>query len=102
MSAYMIIFAEISDRQKFLEGYSRAASALVEQYGGRYLLLGPGGMVLEGLDMESPSVAVSEWPDTDSALAFWNSDEYAEAKKLREGISRVEVVLMEGELISHG
>ena len=102
MSAYMIIFAEISDRQQFLEGYSRAASALVAQYGGRYLLLGPGGMVLEGLDMAAPSVAISEWPDKESALAFWNSDEYAEARKLREGISRVEVVLMEGELLNRG
>jgi uncharacterized protein (DUF1330 family) len=39
-------------------------------------------------------VVVSEWPSRTSALAFWNSPEYAEVKKLREGLADVEVILV--------
>jgi uncharacterized protein (DUF1330 family) len=41
---------------------------------------------------------ISEWPDKDAALAFWNSAEYAEVKKLRDGIADCQVLLVEGEM----
>ena len=36
---YMIVFVSIHDREKFLSGYAPAAAKLVEQFGGRYILL---------------------------------------------------------------
>jgi uncharacterized protein (DUF1330 family) len=41
------------------------------------------------------SVVISEWPDKAAALKFWNSPEYQAAKKLREGIARVDVSVIE-------
>ncbi len=90
--AYMIIFAKISDRDAFLKGYSAATAPLVEKYGGRYVMRTPGGTLLEGPWGEGASVAISEWPDEDAIQAFWNSPEYAEAKKLRDDISEVQVI----------
>ena len=44
---------------------------------------------------QGASVVISEWPDEAAALAFWNSPEYAEAKRLREGLAEVSVLLIE-------
>lgn len=92
---YMIVTAELTDRARFLADYARVVPALVARFGGRYLLQGSGGQFLEGGWCESPSALVSEWPDREAALRFWNSPEYAEAKKLREGTGRFQVLLFE-------
>jgi uncharacterized protein (DUF1330 family) len=100
MPAYMIVVATIADRQAFISGYGAAAGALVDRFGGRYLLRGPGAELLEGSFGEGASVVISEWPDKDAARRFWTSPEYAEAKKLREGIADCQVLLIEAPAIN--
>jgi len=95
MRAYMIILAKISDRDAFIQGYSKATAPLVEKHGGRYVMRAPGGGLLEGAWGEGASVAISEWPDRQAIHSFWDSSEYAEAKKLREGISEVQVLVID-------
>ncbi len=99
MAAYMIVTATIADREKFIQSYGAAAAALIEQFGGRYLLRGPGAELLEGAFGDGASMVISEWPDKEAAKRFWNSPEYAEAKKLREGIADVQVLLIEAPKI---
>lgn len=104
MPAYMIITAKISDREAFITGYGAAAAKLVAHYGGRYVLRAPGAALLEGEDAGGPdfagaSVVISEWRDKAAALAFWNSQDYAEVRKLRDGIAEVQVLLVEAPLI---
>ena len=41
------------------------------------------------------SLMVSKWPDKAAALAFWNSSEYQEVKKLRNGVADCQVLLVE-------
>ncbi|MEM1261747.1 MAG: DUF1330 domain-containing protein [Pseudomonadota bacterium] len=94
MAAYMLIAAKIHDRDRFIAGYGKAAAELVAEYGGRYVVLAPGAELLEGTLSGYTSVAVSEWPNRQRALDFWNSDAYAEIKKLRDGIADVEVILV--------
>ncbi len=98
MPAYMIISAKISDRDAFINGYGKAAAALVAQFGGRYVLRAPGVELLEGEFGNGASVVISEWPDKQAARTFWNSPEYAEVKKLRHGLAQCQVLLVEGEL----
>lgn len=94
MTAHMIITAHVTDREAFMAGYAPAAAKLVEQHGGEYVIRGPGAKQMEGAGWNGASVAVSRWPDRAAAEAFWNSDEYAEVKKLREGIAEVSVLLI--------
>ena len=101
MTAYMIVTARIHDRDAFIQGYGQAAGALVERFGGNYVLRGPGAECLEGNFGDGASMVISEWPDKDAAREFWNSPEYAEVKKLREGIADCQVLLIEAPKI-HG
>ena len=100
MPAYMIVTAKISDRDAFIQGYGAAAGALVEKMGGKYLLRAPGAELLEGDFGAGASMVISEWRDKDAARAFWNSAEYQEVKKLREGIADCQVLLIEGAKIN--
>ncbi len=102
MAAYMIILARVDDRERFLAGYAAEAGALVERCGGKYVLRAPGGICLEGSIGDDRSVVISEWPDMETARAFWDSAEYQDIKKLREGICDVEVVLVEAPTIGTG
>lgn len=99
MPAYMIIAARIGDREAFVSGYGKAAAELVQRFGGRYVLRAPGACALEGAFGDGASVVISEWPDRESALAFWNSPDYAEVKRLREGLAEVQVLLVEAPKI---
>ncbi|MEM8985931.1 MAG: DUF1330 domain-containing protein [Pseudomonadota bacterium] len=99
MAAYMIVSAKIKDRAAFLEGYGKATSALIAQFGGRYVLRGPGAELLEGDWGDGASMVISEWPDKEAAKRFWTSPEYQEAKKLRAGIADCQVMLIEAPKI---
>lgn len=100
MPAYMIVIARIADRDAFINGYGAAAGKLVAQFGGKYVLRGPGAELLEGDFGDGASVVISEWPDKDAARAFWHSPEYAEVKKLRLGLADVQVLLIEAPKIN--
>jgi uncharacterized protein (DUF1330 family) len=97
--AYMIVTAKIHDRDRFIAGYGAAAGKLVEAFGGRYLLRGPGATLLEGSFGTGASVVISEWPDKATAQKFWDSPEYQEVKKLRAGIADCQVILIEAPAI---
>jgi len=100
MPAYMIVTAKIADRDAFISGYGAAAGALVAKFGGRYILRGPGAELLEGDFGDGASMVISEWPDKDTAKAFWDSPEYTEAKKLREGIADCQVLLIQAPSVT--
>jgi len=97
MAAYMIIAVKMNEgaRDKFVSGYGTAVPAIVKQYGGEYVLVAPGAELLEGKLEGYTSMAVSKWPSKADVMKFWNSDEYAEVKKLREGLGECEVLVVE-------
>lgn len=100
MPAYMIVTAKIHDRDRFIQDYGAHAAKLVAEYGGKYILMQPNAQLLEGHFADGGSMVISEWPDKETCLRFWNSPEYAEIKKAREGISEVEVMLIEAPSIT--
>ncbi len=100
MPAYMIVTAKIADREAFIGGYGAAAAKLVAQFGGKYILRGRGAEMLEGSFGDGASMVISQWPDLDAARAFWNSPEYADVKKLRDGIADCQVLLIEAPPIN--
>ena len=100
MKAYMIVRCVIHDREKFISGYGAEAAKLLEKYGGRYLIRAPGAIPLVGIEEDNNSVVISEWPSKQRALEFWNSHEYQEIRKLREGIAECKVLVVEADAIT--
>ena len=100
MTAYMIVTAKIADRDAFIAGYGAAAGALVEKFGGKYVLRGPGAQLLEGSFGDGASMVISEWPSKEAALTFWHSPEYGEAKLRRAGVAECQVLLIEAGKIN--
>lgn len=95
MAAFMMIACKIHEREKFISGYGQTVPKLVDKFGGEYIVVAPGAELLEGNLEGYTSVAISKWPSKTAAMAFWNSDEYADAKKLRDGLADAEVLLVE-------
>jgi uncharacterized protein (DUF1330 family) len=99
---YMIVFGAFTDLDRFLATYQAAVAPLIETFGGRYLMVGHGLQVLEGAFPGGGGSVISVWPDRAAALAFWNSAQYAEVKKLREGTGQFQVVLVDAPDVSAG
>ena len=95
-SCYMIVLGAFTDFTRFMATYQVAVGPLIAQFGGEYLLVGSDLQLLEGSFPEGGGSVISKWPDRAAALAFWNSPEYAQVKKLREGTGTFQVVLVDG------
>lgn len=96
MSAYMIVFAKIHDRERFINDYGIPTAKLIGEYGGEYVLRGPGVESLEGGLFEGTSAVISKWPSKDAIKAFWNSEAYAKLKAARQPVSDAHVMIVEG------
>ena len=94
MPAYILVSATVHDPEAF-GPYAQRAAELTAQFGGKYIVPGTHTEILEG-ESGYQAALVSEWPSLEAAKAFWNSPEYTEARKLREGLADVQVLLVDG------
>jgi uncharacterized protein (DUF1330 family) len=91
--AYIVVETDIHDAEQY-EHYKQAAPAAVAAAGGRYLVRGGELAVLEG-DWQPTRLVLLEFPDLEAAKRFYDSPEYQEAKRLREGAARMNMVAVE-------
>jgi len=101
MAAYMIVFAAISDRERFINDYGIPAGELVARYGGEYVVRAPGVTSLEGGLFEGSSAVISKWPDKAAIEAFWNSEDYQALKALRQTLATAHVMVIEDMVIEN-
>jgi len=94
MPAYLIGRVEITDRERYAE-YMKVTPAVIERFGGRFIVRGGDVVTLEG-PPETHRIVVIEFPTLDQAKAFYNSDQYLEAKKLRQGAATAQFIAMDG------
>jgi uncharacterized protein (DUF1330 family) len=94
MPAYLIVETDIHDAEQY-EKYKAVSPAAVASGGGRFVVRGGELAVLEG-DWAPKRLVVLEFPDLDAAKRFYDSPEYQEAKKLREGAASLRMVAVEG------
>ena len=94
--AYLLVQGQVTDREGF-KAYSAALPPIYRKYGGEYLALVPAAAVdvAEGA-VEDRSIVLARFPSKAAARAFWDSPEYAAAKKLRAGKGTFFVTILEG------
>ncbi len=95
MPAYFFVdILEITDENK-MEEYRSKVVASVEQYNGRYVVLGGQYEQVEG-DWCPKFPVMIEFADKDQVKRWYNSAEYREIKDLRIDGTRSNAVILEG------
>jgi uncharacterized protein (DUF1330 family) len=93
MPAYVIVETEIHDPEQY-ERYKAAPDA-VRGGGGRFVVRGGELAVLEG-DWNPSRLVLLEFPDLETAKRWYDSPEYREVRKLRDGAANLRMVAVEG------
>jgi uncharacterized protein (DUF1330 family) len=94
MPAYVMVDVEIENPVRY-EDYKALTPASIAAYGGRFLVRGGETRVLEG-DWQPGRIVLLEFPTLERALEWWNSDEYAPAKAIRQRTSRTRMIVVDG------
>ena len=94
MSAFIVIRIKTDD-PSLLQPYQMAARPVIESFGGRFIVRGGSVVTLEGPE-ESRRIVIIEFPSLKDAKACYHSEEYSNARKLRENIAEAEFIAVEG------
>ena len=91
----MLVYGTIDDRAKFMSYVGALAqSGLYVEANGYYEAMTPALEVFEGEPPPNRAVITVRFPCLEKAQAFWYSDEYADIRKIREGIADFEVLVL--------
>ena len=94
MAAYLVVEIEVKDPAEF-ENYKQMGGAAILLYGGKYLVRGGAMTTLEG-DWYPERFVIVEFESAEKARQWWNSQEYEEAKNLRQRVANTRMILVEG------
>ncbi|PWJ21263.1 DUF1330 domain-containing protein [Jannaschia seohaensis] len=90
---YVVARIRVQDKDGF-EEFKRLSGPVIAEYGGRVLVRDPAPDVREGA--AEGLVIIVEFDDPGTARAFYESEGYTEAKRVREAVSQTELVLATG------
>jgi uncharacterized protein (DUF1330 family) len=93
MTAYVIYEAVVTDPEQY-EHYKARAAVSVKAAGGRYIARGGDVESFEGA--EPARVVILEFPTLAAATAWYRSEEYTEAKVLRENACQARLFVVDG------
>jgi uncharacterized protein (DUF1330 family) len=90
---YWVIRADVTDMERY-KAYMAANAGPLAKYGARFLARGGRSETVEGSSRSRNTVI--EFPSYQAALDCWNSPEYQAAIKLRQPVSTLDLVVVEG------
>lgn len=82
MSAFLFLDTKIKDPQAY-ETYKALAKPIAEKFGGVYRVRGGDLDIVESTLWTPTRIVIIEFPDTTSARAFIDSEEYSTVKPIR-------------------
>ena len=94
MAAYVILDITVEDPESY-ETYKALAGKALAAYEGRFLVRGGAHEVIEG-EWNPNRVVVLEFDSRERAKAWYHSEEYAPALKIRQSASTAHMILVEG------
>lgn len=99
MKYYCVAELEITD-QAWIPAYVENVTRMVERYGGKYLARTSNVEKLEGEGPSPQILLIIEWPSRETALAFYESDEYKPYLQSRRQGAKSQLILARGEDIA--
>lgn len=93
MSAYWIAHVNINDAQQY-QNYIELAPLAFNKYQAKFIARGENATSLEG-DKFTKHVVI-EFPDYQTALDCYHSEEYQLAKKQRENVAKAMITIVDG------
>ena len=94
MSAYIIVQINITNKEPYKE-YLKQVTPIAKKYGGEYMIRGGNYEILLG-NWDFERTVVIKFPNYDNAIKWYNSEEYAPVKKIREENSEGNLIIIEG------
>lgn len=94
MPAYLIGIMHITDPEAYGR-YKAVTPGIIEQYGGRFLTRGGDKVFLEGKE-EKRRIVIVEFDSARKAEAFYRSEAYQEAIKLRSNAAEMDLMIVGG------
>jgi uncharacterized protein (DUF1330 family) len=94
MPAYVIADVTITDPQGF-EEYRQMVPPTIAKYGGKFVVRGGQLERMEG-NWEPKRFVVIEFESAERAKQWWASEEYREAKALRQRTAITNLIIVEG------
>lgn len=93
MSAYWIAHVNIDDAQQY-QNYIELAPLAFKKYQAKFIARGENATSLEGEAFKKH--VIIEFPDYQTALDCYHSDEYQLAKKQRENVAKAMITIVDG------
>ena len=90
----MIVEIRIEDPVRY-EDYRRMVPGTLAAFGGRFIVRGGNVEALEG-SWRPGRLVIIEFPSVERARAWWNSQEYADARALRQATSSGTLLILDG------
>jgi uncharacterized protein (DUF1330 family) len=94
MSAYIIAQVTITDPQGF-EEYRNMVPPTIAKYGGKFVVRGGKVDTLEG-KWDNRRLVIIEFDNAERAKQWWASEDYREAKQLRQRTAETDLIVVEG------
>jgi uncharacterized protein (DUF1330 family) len=94
MAAYVIVNLTVNDPEAYKE-YIAKAPAIIKKHGGEYLVRG-GNFVVEEGNWKPNRLVILKYASMAAAQAMFADPDYAPLKKLRQSVTKGEIVIVEG------
>lgn len=94
MPAFVIVEIAIHNPEEY-EDYKKLTPQSLIPFDGKFIVRGGETESLEG-DWNPERIVVLEFPNTDKAKSWWNSEGYAPAKALRQKTAHTKMILVPG------
>jgi uncharacterized protein (DUF1330 family) len=91
---YILADVTVTDAEQYAE-YRRLSTLAMQAHGATIRIRGGAVEVLEG-DWSPQRLVLLEFPSREAARAFYDSAEYAQARKARQGAAVMRMLLVEG------
>lgn len=104
MAAYLIVHRSEITNSETLKAYRQGINETIAKFGGKVAVRADGFEVLEGnwrpgqkhVDSLPGRITVLEFPDMGALKAWYDSDEYARLKTIRQSSATSDVVAVQG------